>query len=94
MIPIRDIIPENVYSQDDASFLLCDGFSEIGAKQQICNACKSKDLKARKYARRWWFSGSAYLEWTKSWLGDLAIEGACGKNSQLANEPDAERRSE
>ena len=94
MIPLSDIILENVYSQDDASYLLGDGFSKVAAKQQICNACKSGTLKACKFARRWCFTGAAFLEWTKKWLGDLAIENSDVDNTQLANEPDAERRSE
>ena len=28
MIPVNDIIPGNIYSQDDASFLLGEGFTK------------------------------------------------------------------
>ena len=62
MIPVDQISPGNYYSQDDACFLLGDGFSKRAAKETICAACRSGELQCRKHIKRYWFTGKAFLE--------------------------------
>lgn len=69
MIPVNDIIPGNIYSQDDASFLLGEGFTKAAAREAICEACRSGQLRSASWRRRYWFTGRAFLEWASRWFG-------------------------
>ena len=65
MIQITDIKPQNLYSQNDAEFLLGDGFSKKAAKEHISQACRLGELKASKNLGRWWFTGDEFLKWVR-----------------------------
>jgi hypothetical protein len=69
VIPIDTIILDNPYSQDDAMFLMGEGFTEGAAREVVCEACRSGQLKASKWRNRWWFSGRAFVEWVTRWFG-------------------------
>ena len=81
MIPIDQIIPGNPYSQDDAVFLMGEGFSEDAAKEIVCEACRSGQLKASKWRKRWWFAGRAFVEWVARWFG-AEIESDDGQGEE------------
>lgn len=69
MIPIDKIIPANLYSQDNAQFLLGNGFSKAAAKEAICEACRSGQLESKRWRRRYWFTGHEFLAWVARWFG-------------------------
>ena len=69
MIPVDSIHVDNLYSQDDATFLLGDGFTEKAAREAICEACRSKELAGRHWRKRYWFTGRAFLAWLRTWFG-------------------------
>ncbi len=69
MIPIDKIVPGNPYSQDDAAFLMGKGLSQDAAKEIVCEACRSGQLKASKWRKRWWFTGRAFIDWVARWFG-------------------------
>ena len=62
MIPIDRITPGNLYSQDDAAFLLGDGFSPKAAREAVCEACRSGQLPHRRWRKRYWFTGRVFLD--------------------------------
>ena len=83
MIPIAEIIPENLYSQDDSPFLLGAGFTEDAARETICEACRSGELTSRKWRGRWWFAGREYIDWVSRWFaGKVVIENDRGKETR------------
>jgi len=84
VIPIDQIIPGNPYSQDDAAFLMGEGFTEAAAKEAICEACRSGNLESRKWRRRYWFSGRNFLSWVSRWFG-AEVGVADDGNSDLAH---------
>jgi hypothetical protein len=65
MIPVAEIVPENLYSQDDAEFLLGDGFTPKAARQVIGEACRSGNLISHKWGRRHFFAGREFLVWLR-----------------------------
>ena len=69
MIPIAEILPQNLYSQDDARFLLGEQFGEKAAKEAILEACRAGQIESRKWRKRYWFTGRCYLEWVSRWAG-------------------------
>jgi len=69
MIPITEIIPQNLYSQDDGPFLLGDGFTKKASREVICEACRSNELQCRQWRRRFWFTGADFLSWVSAWSG-------------------------
>ena len=69
MIPVNEIIPHNLYSQDDAGFLLGEGFTKKAAREAICAACRSGDLRNAQWRKRYWFSGRSFVEWVRGWFG-------------------------
>ena len=69
MIPVADILPQNLYSQDDAPFLLGEGFTEDAAREAICEACRAGELKGQQWRKRWFFSGAEFLAWVSRWFG-------------------------
>jgi len=71
VIPVKEIESANLYSQDDARFLLGNGFTAKAAKEHITGACRARELKAAKSLGRWWFTGEAFLAWVQGHiLGD------------------------
>ena len=66
MIPIREIIDENVYDHKDAPFLLGQGFSEKSGRQVICQACRNGGLPSVFYMRRYCFTGKDFKAWAKN----------------------------
>jgi len=81
VIPVDRIIPGNPYSQDDAAFLMGCAFTKDAAKEAICEACRSGQLKASKWRNRWWFTGNAFVEWVARWFGaGIDEESACEKD--------------
>lgn len=74
MIPLDDIVPANLYTQDDAMFLLGDGFTKKAAREAICEACRSGDLPAKEWRRRYWFTGRDFLEWVRRWFGEKGLQ--------------------
>jgi hypothetical protein len=87
MIPITDLVPENLYSQEDAPFLLGTGFSEDAAREAICAACRAGQLVNVRWRRRYWFSGRAFLDWVASWFGDEAIRELACRSGTSQNAP-------
>ncbi len=75
MIPVADIVPENLYSQEDSVFLMGDGFTEEAASEVVCEACRSGDLRATKWRKRWWFTGREFLAWVSRWFGERIDNG-------------------
>ena len=69
MIPLDQIIDVNLYSQDDAVFLLGRGFTGKAAREAIRSACKSGQLEGIQWRKRWWFTGCAFKAWVKRWFG-------------------------
>lgn len=69
MIPVAQIIAANLYSQDDAEFLLGEGFSEKAAREVICEARRSGQLPSTQWRRRFWFTGASFLAWVGRWFG-------------------------
>ena len=69
MISITEIEPNNLYSQDDGEFLLGQGFSVKSARDIICEACRSGQLPATLWKKRYWFAGKDFLEWIQRWFG-------------------------
>ena len=69
MIPVSKIMPENLYSQDDGQFLLGQGFSVKAAREVILEACRSGQLSATSWKKRYWFSGKDFFEWVMRWYG-------------------------
>lgn len=69
MIPVIDIVPENIYSHHDAPKLLGGGFSEKAAKEWLLEACRSGELDSTECRRRHWFSGRSFLIWVRDWFG-------------------------
>lgn len=67
MIPVSEVTPENLYSQDDAQFLLGEGFSRKAAREAIREACKTGELRSSKWRGRSWFSGQSFLTWIREW---------------------------
>ena len=95
MIPINDIAAENLYSQDDAQFLLGDGFTKDAAREAICEACRAGDLEAKRFRKRWWFTGREFLVWVSGWFGEDLVEAEGGRRAlapvPLSSEHDAYR---
>jgi len=83
VIPVDQIVPENLYSQDDALFLLGDGFTKDAAREAICEACRAGEMECSNWRRRYWFTGAAFLEWVARWSG-VAVAG---------DEPDVDSRA-
>jgi hypothetical protein len=73
MIPVEQIVQVNLYSQDDACFLMGDGFTAKSAKEAICQACRTGQLENRLWRKRYWFTGRAFLEWLRRWFGELEL---------------------
>ncbi len=69
MIPIDQIIPENLFSQDDAEFLLGEGFTKDAAREALREACRSGQLKSKRWRRRYWFTGREFVNWVSRWFG-------------------------
>ena len=65
MIPISEIDDEDIFSQKDAPFLMGQGFSEKSAKETICRACRSGELQAKVYMRRYSFTGKDFKAWAR-----------------------------
>ena len=85
MIPIDKIIPANLYSQDDATFLLGTGFTEEAARETLCEACRSGQLTAQQWRKRWWFSGAEFLAWVSRWYGsEVKIDKDADEEDPLA----------
>ena len=85
MIPIAQIIPENLFSQDDAKFLLGEGFTKDAAREVIREACRSGQLKNKRWRRRYWFTGREFLEWVSRWFGaEIKTEDDRGDEGKLA----------
>jgi hypothetical protein len=81
MIPIGQIIPENLFSQDDAEFLLGKGFTKDAAREVIREACRSEQLKNKRWRRRYWFTGREFLEWVSRWFGaEIETEDGHGED--------------
>lgn len=85
MIPMADIIPGNLYSQDDATFLLGEGFSKRGAREAITEACRSGALPARLWRRRYWFRGADFLEWVRLWFGSSELRALASRRDKPHN---------
>ena len=92
MIPISQIIPDDLYSQDDAEFLLGEGFTRKAAREAICAACRSSDLRNAQWRKRYWFTGRDFIEWVRGWFGaglpelhlkGIDTEGAPRQNARL-----------
>jgi len=83
VIPVDKIIPKNLYSQDDALFLLGDGFTKDAAKEAVCEASRSGALVAQQWRKRWWFTGAEYLKWVSTWFGS-----AVGRGDDVSPPPD------
>ena len=82
MIPISKITPSDIYSQEDAPFLLGNGFSQKAARQTITKACLRGDLKAVMRLRRYWFTGKEFLDWVKRTFGG-GTNSTCDNGSFL-----------
>jgi len=77
VIPLDSIAPGNLYSQDDAPFLLGEGFTPEAAREAICGACRSGQIAHREWRRRYWFTGRAFLEWVGREIGvEVALQRA------------------
>jgi len=63
MIPITEIIDANIYSQDDAGFLLGSGFTKKAARETIRSACQNGQLESSFWRKRWWFTGHQSKLW-------------------------------
>lgn len=72
MVPMSQINDEDVYSQDDAPFLLGQGFSAKAAREAICRACRSEGLQSKFYMRRYCFTGKDFKAWVKRNMCDPA----------------------
>jgi len=75
MIPIGQIVEGNLYSQDDARLLLGNGFTAKAAREVICQACRSGQLKNKHWRRRYWFTGHEFLKWVSTWFGAGVDDG-------------------
>ena len=65
MVPMSQINDEDIYSQDDAPFLLGQGFSAKAAREAICKACRNGELRSKIYMRRYSFTGRDFKSWAK-----------------------------
>lgn len=83
MIPVSQIVPQNLYSQDDAELLLGGGFSRKAAREAICEACRSGQLRSTQWRKRYWFSGKAFLEWVGQWFGSERFGDENGEGGSL-----------
>jgi len=69
MIPITKITDANIYSQDDAGFLLGSGFTKKAARETIRSACQNGQLESRFWRKRWWFTGRQFKLWVRRCFG-------------------------
>jgi hypothetical protein len=99
VIAADETISENLYSQDDALFLLGEGFTKEAAREAICEACRSGELESRMWRRRYWFTGCVFLEWVSRWfqaeveaVNDRGEEGEGALAPALPLGDDAPRR--
>ncbi len=84
MIPIEQIVPENLYSQDDATFLLGTGFTEDAAREAITEACRSGQLASRSWRRRYWFTGREFMAWIARWFGtEVTVDTEADEDAPL-----------
>jgi hypothetical protein len=87
VIPLTTIESGVLYSHHDAEFLLGAGFSKRAAQEVIKEACRTGNLDARTWRRRWWFSGDAYIAWVQWWFGSDIGTSEGRTDNQLAPAP-------
>ena len=85
MIPISEVVPENLYSQDDALFLLGSGFTKRAAKELLCEVCRKGELSHSYFRKRYWFTGREFLEWVAKWFGREITKGFAFQKSSHHN---------
>lgn len=99
MIPLTEIVDDNLYCQGDAPFLLGVGFTEDSARKEIREACRNKEIQSKYRKRKYWFTGKAYKIWVLGWFGSEEIRLDAARQSKHAllrqgNRSRASRRKE
>jgi hypothetical protein len=83
MIALSEIVDDDLYSQDDASLLLGEGFTERAAREAIRSACQAGQIESSQWRKRWWFTGRQFKAWVRRWFG---AETALGADRPRAND--------